>query len=319
LAGLNVTTCAVSPSSSTFENLFPYNPNPPTNFAPGLITMGPLNNGLIKGDYAAGPHQHFTGFYFVSKSHQLVAPSNGLLLPIWEVNVPSDTQAFDGSWTWTPNSTWVNDVRLGYSYLNDSTLAADRNLISGNPWPNGYALNTGVTNPQFGGSPEIMIGGFTGFLGASTTRGIAGPEGNIDFVESVAHLHGRHAFKFGFEYMDVFYDDDSFNSANGLISFAGSGSGANTVTPLETFLLGIPNTGVIQEGNPKVIERAHWYAGFFQDDWRVATRLVETAHALLPSFVIPPFPLSPPAPIRLPFLSRGLSTRLRMCSPLTVR
>src|SRR5437660_8116680 len=38
LAGLNPTTCVVTPASSTFENLFPFNPNQSNNFAPNLVT-----------------------------------------------------------------------------------------------------------------------------------------------------------------------------------------------------------------------------------------------------------------------------------------
>ena len=265
LAGLNPTTCAVTPSSPTFEDLFPLTTNTTTtgNFAPGLITQGPLNNGLLKGDYSPNAKNHITGFYFVSKSNQLVDQANGVLLPQWEDNVPSDVQAFDGSWTFIPNSTWVNDFRIGYSYLHDATWALDRNLISANPWPNGYGLNTGVTNPTFGGLPELTISSFTGFLGASTTRGEAGPEGNIDVVESVSHLHGTHALKFGFEYIDVIYDDNSYNSGEGTVSF----------TTLENFLQGITNTARIQAGNPMTIQRGHWFGGYVQDDWRASTRL----------------------------------------------
>ena len=71
LAGLNPTTCVVSPASSTVENVFPYNPTASNNFAPNLPSLGPLNNGIIKGDYVPGPHHHISGMYYVSKSEQI--------------------------------------------------------------------------------------------------------------------------------------------------------------------------------------------------------------------------------------------------------
>ncbi len=133
LTGLNTATCTVSPSSSTVENLFPFtaNTNKNGNFAPNLVTTGPLNNGFIKGDYVLGPHHHVSGFYFVSKSFQNVGYANGQLLPQWQASVPSDVQMFNGAWTWTPNSTWVNDVRGGLSYLYAKTTSGRQLQLCG--------------------------------------------------------------------------------------------------------------------------------------------------------------------------------------------
>jgi Carboxypeptidase regulatory-like domain/TonB dependent receptor len=265
LAGLPAGSCVPQPASSTFENLFPFTTNTNTagNFAPNLVTTGPLNNGFIKGDYVLGPHHHVSGFYFVSKSFQNVGYANGQLLPQWEANVPSAVQMFNGAWTWTPGSAWVNDARAGYSYLHAQTLSADVNLLPSNAWPKGYGFNTGVTNPLYGGLPEIDLKGFTGYLGAGRRTGVRGPEGNASFVDSVSYLRGKHAFKFGFDFVDVIYDNNAYNRANGQIKFSS----------LQNFLKGIPNTGTILVGDPNLFARAHWYAGFVQDDWRLTTRV----------------------------------------------
>ena len=265
LTGLNTATCTVMAASQTFENLFPLTTNANTagNFTPNLVTTGPLNNGFIKGDYVLGPHHHVSGFYFVSKSFQHVGYANGQLLPQWEANVPSNVQMFNGAWTWTPGSAWVNDARAGYSYLHAQTISADVNMLPSNPWPTGYGFNTGVTNPLYGGLPEIDIKGFTGYLGAGRRTGVRGPEGNASFVDSVSYLRGKHAFKFGFDFVDVVYDNNAYNRANGQIKFSS----------LQNFLKGIPNTGTILVGDPNLFARAHWYAGFVQDDWRLTTRV----------------------------------------------
>jgi len=72
LAGLPVGSCIPQPASSSFENLFPFttNANVNGNFAPGLTTTGPLNNGLFKGDYILGPHHHLNGVVYISKTAQ---------------------------------------------------------------------------------------------------------------------------------------------------------------------------------------------------------------------------------------------------------
>ena len=86
-------------SSSTFENLFPFTTDTATsgNFAPGLITTGPLNNGFIKGDYIINQKNHVSGMYYVSKANQVVTYAAGQLEPQWRGTVPTDAQMFNGS------------------------------------------------------------------------------------------------------------------------------------------------------------------------------------------------------------------------------
>ncbi len=264
LSGLNAATCVVSPSSPTVENLFPFLPSATSNnFTAGLVSTGPLNNGFIKGDYVLNDHNHISGMYFVAKANQLVSYDPRQLLPQWEANVPLDIQMYGGAWTWTPNSTWVNDVRMGYAYLYNKTIAADANILPSNPYPTGYSFNTGVTNPIYGGLPEIQIGGFSGYLGAGHHTSARGPEGEVDFVDNVSYLRGKHALKFGFEYMLSVADNDTYNSASGQLKFK----------DLEHFLEGTPKNGLILIGDPSVKGRQNGFAGFFQDDWRATTKL----------------------------------------------
>ncbi len=91
-----------------------------------------------------------------------------------------------------------------------------------------------------------------------------GPEGSIDLVEHLSYLRGKHAFKFGFEYLDAIFDGDTYNQGNGDLSFS----------TLQTFLSGsVDSGGQILLGNPQVNMRSHNYAFFAQDDWRVKTRV----------------------------------------------
>ncbi len=265
LAGLPAGSCVPQPSSATFENLFPFTTDTATsgNFAPGLITSGPLNNGYFKVDYVANQKNHVSGMYYISRANQVVTYAAGQLEPQWRGTVPTDAQMFNGAWTWTPTSTWVNDFRGGLALLHNQTTSGDVGMIPANPWPAGYGFNTGVTNPLYGGLPEIDISSFNGYLGAGKRTGVRGPEGTADFVDSVSHLRGKHAFKFGFEYMDSVYDNNNYNQANGEVKFK----------TLQTFLTGTLTSGKIFIGNPDLIVRLHSFAGFAQDDWRVTTRV----------------------------------------------
>ena len=265
LAGLPAGSCVPQQSSASFENLFPFTTNTNTqgNFAPGLITSGPLNNGFIKGDYIINQKNHVSGMVYISRANQVVTYAAGQLEPQWRGTVPTDAKMFNGAWTWTPSSTWVNDFRGGLALLHNQTTSGDVGMIPANPYPNGYGFNTGVTNPLYGGLPEIDISSFTGYLGAGKRTGVRGPEGTADFADSVSHLRGKHAFKFGFEYMDSIYDNNNYNQANGQVTFK----------TLQDFLTGTVSKGKIFIGNPDLIVRLHSFAGFFQDDWRLTTRV----------------------------------------------
>jgi len=268
LAGLNVSNCTVSPGSPTFENLFPFTTNTNTNgnFAPGLVSTGPLNNGLIKVDYVLSQHNHLNGFFYISKSFQITNYNNGQLEQQWTGNVPTTVEMYTGSWTWTPNSTWVNEMRAGYDYMFARTAAGDANLFTQAPYPAGYGFNSGVTaaqNPLFGGLPQIVISSFTGYSGAGGQSGFRGPDGQASFIDNVSYLRGKHSFKFGFQFMDNVYDNNALHHASGEVKFK----------TLQDFLTGTVHNGTILVGNPYEYVRAHWFSGFFQDDYRITPRV----------------------------------------------
>jgi len=268
LAGLAAGSCIPQPASSTFENLFPFTTNTTVagNFAPGLTTTGPLNNGLFKGDYIPGPHHHLNGVVYISKTSQTVNAAAGELLPQWNAAVTTNIQMYEGAWTWTPGSSWVNDLRVGYSFLDDLTLPGDVKINPSDAWPSGYGMKTGVdvaANPLYGGLPQITFTGFNGYLGEGSRQSHRGPEGDVNLVESVSYLRGKHAFKVGFDYIDIIFDGNTFTTAQGVAKFG----------PLESFLQGQPSGGSILLGNPQTNIRSHWYGGFIQDDWRVTTRV----------------------------------------------
>ena len=63
---------------------------------------------------------------------------------------------------------------------------------------NSKYLVTGVTNPLYGGLPQIALSDFTGNLGGGQRTSVRGPEGSVNVLDQVSWLHGKHAFKFGF-------------------------------------------------------------------------------------------------------------------------
>ena len=62
---------------------------------------------------------------FITKAYQVVNTVVGQVAPQWENGVIDNTHMYTGSWTWTPNSTWVNDFRGGLAYLANATTVLD--------------------------------------------------------------------------------------------------------------------------------------------------------------------------------------------------
>src|SRR6185437_9033285 len=187
LAGLPSGSCTPQPNSSTFENVFPFSST--FDYVAPLTSFAPLNNGLFKVDYNVSAHHHLSGFYYRSQTDQSAQIETYEVEPQWEANIPATTQMFTGNWTWTPNSSWVNEFRAGYGYMHALTTAGDNKMFTQLPWPNGYGFNSGVTAPTpsesqfYGGFPTITISGFNNFrLGLGRGPGVRGPDGSASFI-----------------------------------------------------------------------------------------------------------------------------------------
>ena len=123
----------------------------------------------------------------------------------------NDAQQYSGDWTWTPNSTWVNDFRLGYVYYRNVTVHWRRQPASVESLAERLWHEYGRDESAcMAGFPTSRFTSFSGGLGGGRPdQSRRGPEGDVDLVESVSYLRGKHAFKFGFEYLDIVFDGDS--------------------------------------------------------------------------------------------------------------
>ncbi len=181
------------------------------------------------------------------------------------------------NWTWTPNSRWVNEAQFGVQYLLKPSFVGDHTVN-----PTTYGLNTGITNPLYFGMPQISItGGLASFttLGGGTWPKIQGPETDYILQDHISYLLGKHAFKFGGEFIDDNFTGGALNTSRGSIRFGKGGATPNSgaysgATALEDFLLGYPNQGKLLLGNAERHVSNQGYALFAQDDWRIVPRLI---------------------------------------------
>jgi outer membrane receptor protein involved in Fe transport len=264
-ASLALAGCSVGSSTCT-GGVFASNTGNSTSLVTGFTNTFTAYNAITKIDYQMNAKNSLSGFYFFGDSNSnqqdivYVAPQ---YLSLFHVRV----QAGDGSWTWIPNSTWVNVVHFGYDRSTQTGLPGDHATPATQ-----LGLDTGVTNPSLGGLPYIALSGFTSLGNNKNLPKLDGPDQAYDAVDNVSWLHGKHAIKFGGEVRRFLSDEATFRTGRGYIKFAGSSAfpGAST---LEDFFAGLPSQGQIMVGNPTRNIGEWSFAGFGEDDWRVSPQL----------------------------------------------
>ena len=163
--------------------------------------------------------------------------------------VPIRTWSDTASWVYTPSSSVVNEMRMGYDRVTFNFVNLDVNIPADGK---GYPINTGVTNPLAGGMPNLVIGGFgnsgTPVLGTANNRPqYFTPNPYYDFQDSVSVLKGKHSFKFGGEFTHIEADGAIFVGGRGQFHFNGGGIGAALPgsSSLEDFFAGDPTLSLI--------------------------------------------------------------------------
>ena len=274
-AGLAAHGIAVNALSLKLLPLFGPNTTSTDSEAFGFPNVVSIYNIIGKIDYHLSDHHTFAGSYFFGNGTSIAESETnpGITQPGFEDNAGLRAQFVTTSWTWTPNSTWVNDLRFGWNFhhrvdhVNDIATPLST-----------YGINTGVTNPVLGGFPTVTVNGFSQLGGDPNLPKSYGPSKDYDLVDHVSFLRGKHAFKFGFEtlFMEPFFGN--FSGARGIIAFGDNTSGTAFAgsTPLQDFLAGTPDAsagGTILSGDPRRSLRQQDYSGFFEDVWHVKSHV----------------------------------------------
>ena len=274
-AGLAAHGIALNALSLKLLPLFGPNTTNTDSQAYGFPNVVSIYNIVGKIDYHLSDHHTFAGSYFFGNGTSIAESETnpGITQPGFEDNAGLRAQFVTTSWTWTPNSTWVNDLRFGWNFhhrvdhVNDIATPLST-----------YGINTGVTNPVLGGFPTVTVNGFSQLGGDPNLPKSYGPSKDYDLVDHVSFLRGKHAFKFGFEtlFMEPFFGN--FSGARGIIAFGDNSNGTAFAgsTPLQDFLAGTPDAsagGTILSGDPRRSLRQQDYSGFFEDVWHVKSHV----------------------------------------------
>ena len=277
-ASLALTGCTVgaTPSATVCNGgLFPNN-GASNAYLSTFPNSNQSDNGIGKIDYHVNDKNTINGLLATSRYNGIGEDHpyiNANMLNTFPIVVWTTT----GNWIYTPNSSVVNEVRVGYNRM---TITQD-SLDAGLPFP----INTGLGTP---GWPNISISGFNSFGTQHNRPQISGPNPYSDYQENLSYLKGKHSFKFGFEYGRLEADSDIPDTGRGKFTFAGGKASSMYsdvftcpagVTPpcgstaLEDLMAGTLKSGVDLVGNANRQMRWSEAAGYLQDDWRITPKI----------------------------------------------
>jgi hypothetical protein len=184
------------------------------------------------------------------------------------------------------SSNLVNEIRLGYSRLRTTQLQPFADTLG---IPDQYGIQGIPQFPQNGGLPSIVLAGLSTLGSNGFLPGLRVSD-TTQVSENLTKIHGPHTLRGGFEFLSIRVPWYAPAWSRGFFDFGGvytevpSTSGGNTgmaqmlLTPTTaTVPGGFDNVG----GSDEVIasnfagpdEHRHYYAAYFQDDWKVNSKL----------------------------------------------
>ncbi|MBL8241795.1 MAG: TonB-dependent receptor, partial [Bryobacterales bacterium] len=220
--------------------------------------------------YGQNPFSEYRGLVFVQNVNE-ANPAE----PTGNAPLIRNGRTFGFNWTSTLNPTTTFDLRLGLNRWEESSgnsygtgfdprqLGFDSNLVS-------QFTRLAFPRFEFGGAYQAMG---TGSIQSS---------GNFDtytIQPNVNKVIGRHFIKFGVEVRKYNNNTQSPGAAAGNYTFnknwtqrVSNQAEATSGNELATFLLGYPSSGFVDRNiDPAFFN--YFYAGFFQDDFKVTNRL----------------------------------------------
>jgi hypothetical protein len=252
---------------TNYPGLFPSNATAATGVNSSLNSQSTIQAGLTKVDYHINDKHDLHGSYFISPGAGTVVDDPPHQVFNQQLSDQyARAQVLSGSWTWALSSKLINEARGGYSHYYQRYRTADSNDNPASYSFQGstYSINTGQTNPNYYGLPELRFTSLPNFqIGAGSFQNV-GPDGILHFLDHVSYLRGKHSLKFGGE-MIATKNDVIFPNA--------SVKGSVRFSNLQTFFNGVPNKASFVGGDLQRNLTTQGYAGFVQDEWRIRPKV----------------------------------------------
>ena len=229
-------------------------------------------NGIAKVDHNFNSIHSLSARYFAGGGDQ-VATTNSPYLAYFQA-VPSRMHNVSLVGTSVFSSHLVNQLVVGYNYFKQTFNSYD---TSANPIAMGF--NTGVTDPDLAGPPNISINGFAAVGG---TQPLGRVDKTLHFTDSMSYATGSHQMKFGGEArmadLFVFYDSNkrgtfTYDGTVGPWASLPTSQASASLKSLADFMAGSYATGIIVRGDTHHDYVQNSFDLFFQDVWSVSSKL----------------------------------------------
>jgi hypothetical protein len=201
---------------------------------------------------------------------------NQSILPFQQKDIAGNGRVFNFSWTRVVNSSFVNELRLGYvrgvygdsiEEIDPGTVGVSNTLL--NTLPAIFLPTASSTSLNFGGFSASIL---------NTTQN------TYQLADNVSWVRGRHAFKFGFKIDENRFRNGESGVGNGRADFNGLFSTGNSSLGtagirsnwVADFLLGLPFSHSLTVPALAHLQNRPW-AVYFQDDWKVNNRVTVNA------------------------------------------
>ncbi len=278
-ASLKIAGCTFTPPATVTcdGSGFPLNPStvPGSSINFGLPNTVSADNAVGKVDFHLNERSTFSSMYFFGNNSGTVSDASQLQTK-WLTQIHTRAQVFGETWTYVPSARWVNEARFGYNRLYQPTFTNDHTTNIQNV----YGLDTGVTNPLYGGLPRINVFPdyiFPQELGGFNWPKVQGPDTRFQFIDHVSYIVGKHAIKFGGEVHRDSFSGGAYGGSRGRLKFIGGAaytiSDAESSSGLEDYFAGLPTNGTLLVGDPTRNIHNWGYAAFVQDDYRITKNL----------------------------------------------
>src|SRR4030095_1021762 len=233
---------------------------------PNLFVTTPASNDvdslIAKIYHSFNKDNQLTGRYFYGTSDQSfpLAILAGNILPGYNTTTPTTVNLVSISYLRIISPTKVNELRFGFNHFKEGFFPEDNDFD-----PRTIGLNTGITNPQDFGLPQIRIQDDLGIanIGATLSVPRARTDINYQFIDNFSWKLTRHDLKFGYEFRRTTVSQFFDAGYRGRLDFP----------TLADFLAGNLGGGRAARGNSDGDTFQNSHAGYAQDTFRWSPRL----------------------------------------------
>ena len=233
---------------------------------PNLFVTTPASNDvdslIAKIDHSFNKDNQLTGRYFYGTSDQSfpLAILAGNILPGFNTTTPTKVHLVSISYLRILSPTKVNELRFGFNRFKEGFFPEDNDFD-----PRSIGLNTGITNEQDFGLPQIRIRDDLGIanIGATLSVPRARTDINYQVIDNFSWKLTKHDLKFGYEFRRTTVDQFFDAGYRGRLDFGS----------LEDFLAGNLSGGRAARGDSNRFTFQNSHAGYLQDTFRYSSQL----------------------------------------------